>query len=278
MTVVVKVGGAVAAASAEAVLALAARDEVCVVHGAGPADLGGDGARRDPRRVRRRPARHDRRGDRDRPRLARGGQRRRSAPRSASAPSALFGDEIGLEADPVPALGLVGEARTSSLPAVTEALAAGKIPVVAPIAQGPLNVNADSAAAAIAAGSAPTKLLFLTDVDGLILDGAVVDAIDLDSAEELMASGTLEGGIIPKLGAAIASARGGVPPTRPHEVPRMSLSHVPSRCGRSSLPLHNLAPDMSLGRRCRLSAAPASERTFGVVLAPDTPRRAVGGT
>ena len=123
----------------------------------------------------------------------------------------LFGDEIGLEADPVPALGLVGEARTSSLPAVTEALAAGKIPVVAPIAQGPLNVNADSAAAAIAAGIGATKLLFLTDVDGLILDGAVVDAIDLDSAEELMASGTLEGGIIPKLGAAIASARGGVP-------------------------------------------------------------------
>ena len=176
-----------------------------------PADLGRDGARRDPGRVRRRPARHDRRGDRDRPRLARGGQRRRSAPRSASAPSALFGDEIGLEADPVPALGLVGEARTSSLPAVTEALAAGKIPVVAPIAQGPLNVNADSAAAAIARGIGADQLLFLTDVDGLILDGAVVDAIDLDSAEELMASGTLEGGIIPKLGAAIASARGGVP-------------------------------------------------------------------
>ena len=94
---------------------------------------------------------------------------------------------------------------------MTEALAEGRIPVVAPIARGPLNVNADSAAAAIAAGIGAAKLLFLTDVDGLILGGEVVDSIDLDSAEELMASGTLEGGIIPKLGAAIASARGGVP-------------------------------------------------------------------
>jgi acetylglutamate kinase len=54
-------------------------------------------------------------------------------------------------------------------------------------------------------------LLFLTDVDGLILGGVVIDHIDLDAAEELIASGTLEGGIIPKLGAAIAAARGGVP-------------------------------------------------------------------
>jgi acetylglutamate kinase len=210
MTVVVKVGGAVAAASAEAVLALAAHDEVCVVHGAGP-QISAEMERAgipvefvDGRRVTTPEGIAIVRAS-----LAAVNQTLCAAigERAVS----LFGDEIGLEADPVPALGLVGEARTSSLPAVTEALAAGKIPVVAPIAQGPLNVNADSAAAAIAAGIGATKLLFLTDVDGLILDGAVVDAIDLDSAEELMASGTLEGGIIPKLGAAIASARGGVP-------------------------------------------------------------------
>ncbi len=210
MTVVVKVGGAVAAASAEAVLALAARDEVCVVHGAGP-QISAEMERAgipvefvDGRRVTTAEGIAIVRAS-----LAAVNQTLCAAIGERAV--GLFGDEIGLEADPVPALGLVGEARTSSLPAVTEALAAGKIPVVAPIAQGPLNVNADSAAAAIAAGIGATKLLFLTDVDGLILDGAVVDAIDLDSAEELMASGTLEGGIIPKLGAAIASARGGVP-------------------------------------------------------------------
>ena len=210
MTVVVKVGGAVAAASAEAVLALAAHDEVCVVHGAGP-QISAEMERAgipvefvDGRRVTTAEGIAIVRAS-----LAAVNQTLCAAIGERAV--GLFGDEIGLEADPVPALGLVGEARTSSLPAVTEALAAGKIPVVAPIAQGPLNVNADSAAAAIAAGIGATKLLFLTDVDGLILDGAVVDAIDLDSAEELMASGTLEGGIIPKLGAAIASARGGVP-------------------------------------------------------------------
>jgi acetylglutamate kinase len=208
--VVVKVGGAVAAASAEAVLALAAQDDVCVVHGAGP-QISSEMERAgipvqfvDGRRVT----------------TAEGIGIVRASLAAVNAALcgaigeravSLFGDEIGLEADPVPSLGLVGEARLSSLPAITEALAAGRIPVVAPIARGPLNINADSAAAAIAASIGAAKLLFLTDVDGLILDGSVVDAIDLDSAEELMASGTLEGGIIPKLGAAIASARGGVP-------------------------------------------------------------------
>jgi acetylglutamate kinase len=94
---------------------------------------------------------------------------------------------------------------------VTDALDAGRIPVVAPLAVGPLNVNADSAAAAIAAGIDADQLLFLTDVDGLILGGEVVDRIDVTDAEELMAGGTLEGGIIPKLGAAVAAARHGVP-------------------------------------------------------------------
>ena len=151
MTVVVKVGGAVAAASAEAVLALAAHDEVCVVHGAGP-QISAEMERAgipvefvDGRRVTTAEGIAIVRAS-----LAAVNQTLCAAIGERAV--GLFGDEIGLEADPVPALGLVGEARTSSLPAVTEALAAGKIPVVAPIAQGPLNVNADSAAAAIAAG------------------------------------------------------------------------------------------------------------------------------
>ena len=94
----------------------------------------------------------------------------------------------------------------------SDALDAGRIPVVAPIAVGPLNVNADSAAAAIAIGIGADRLLFLTDVDGLILGGEVVDRIDVADAEELMASGTLEGGIIPKLGAAVTAP---APPRRP---------------------------------------------------------------
>jgi acetylglutamate kinase len=123
----------------------------------------------------------------------------------------LFGDEIGLHAVQVAALGLVGDPLPSRPPAVLDALAAGLVPVVAPIAVGPLNVNADEAAAALALGIGAERLLFLTDVDGLILDGEVVDAIDAGAATDLLAAGILEGGIVPKLRAAAAAARDGVP-------------------------------------------------------------------
>jgi len=207
--IVVKVGGAVASRSAEAVLELARENQVCVVHGAGPQIsfemeragipvefVGG-------RRVT----------------TAEGLEIVRSSLGTVNAAlwAALgeravpfFGDEIGLDAHPVPELGLVGEAIPTELPVVERALAAGRIPVIAPIATGPLNVNADDAAAAIAIGIEADKLLFLTDVDGLILGGEVVDSIDVDSATELLLGGTLEGGIVPKLGAAVEAARRGV--------------------------------------------------------------------
>jgi acetylglutamate kinase len=125
----------------------------------------------------------------------------------------LFGDEIGMKAERVPELGLVGNAVPSRPAAVVEALDADKIPVVAPLAEGPLNVNADDAAAALAIGLGAQQLLFVTDVDGLLIDGRVVDEISVDDASELLAGGTLQGGIIPKLGAAVTAARGGVEAT-----------------------------------------------------------------
>lgn len=123
----------------------------------------------------------------------------------------LLGDEIGLQAERVPELGLVGTALPSRPAAVVEALEAGKIPVVAPLAEGPLNVNADDMAAALAIGLGAERLVFLSDVDGLILDGSVVEAIGVDDASVLLAGGTLEGGIVPKLNAAVTAARGGIP-------------------------------------------------------------------
>jgi acetylglutamate kinase len=208
--IVAKVGGAVVNASAQAVLALAKADDVVVVHGAGPQIteemerfgipvefVGG-------RRVT----------------TAAGLAVVRSSfaavnralcealgPRALS----LFGDEIGLHAVQVDALGLVGDPLPSRPPAVVDALAENRIPVVAPLGVGPLNVNADEAAAALALGLGAERLVFLTDVDGLILDGEVVDAIDVHAADELLDAGLLEGGIVPKLRAAAAAARDGVP-------------------------------------------------------------------
>jgi acetylglutamate kinase len=123
---------------------------------------------------------------------------------------ALHGEEIGLEATPVHALGLVGDPVPCAPPALLSALARGLVPVVSPLAAGPLNVNADEAAAALALGLHAERLLFLTDVDGLILDGEVVERIGLAAAAALLEAGALEGGIVPKLGAALTAARGGV--------------------------------------------------------------------
>lgn len=210
--IVVKVGGAVADASGEAVLALAAQHEVCVVHGAGP-QISLEMERAgilvefvDGRRVTT-PAGLE---------LVRASFATVNAALCAAIGERavpLFGDEIGLQAEPVPELGLVGNAVPSRPQAVLDALALGQIPVVAPLAEGPLNVNADEAAAALALGLGVDELLFLTDVDGLILDGRVVDEIGVDAATDLLDGGTLQGGIIPKLGAAVTAARGGVAAT-----------------------------------------------------------------
>src|SRR5206468_7973115 len=71
----------------------------------------------------------------------------------------LMGDEIGLRAQQIEELGLVGDALPSRPPAIVDALAAGLLPVVSPLAAGPLNVNADEMAAALAAGLEADPLL-----------------------------------------------------------------------------------------------------------------------
>jgi acetylglutamate kinase len=122
----------------------------------------------------------------------------------------LFGDEIGLEATHVPELGLVGEALPSRPAAVLEALAAGLVPVIAPLAAGPLNVNADDAATALAVGLGADRIVFVSDVPGVLHQGAVVPSIAAGDAHELLATGELTGGMVPKLQAAVAAAKGGV--------------------------------------------------------------------
>ena len=122
----------------------------------------------------------------------------------------LSGDEIGLLARQVEGLGLVGDPSPSAPAAVVDALAAGRIPVVAPLAAGPLNVNADEAAAALAVGLRASRILFVTDVPGVLLDGELATALPADEAEAGVADGRFEGGIVPKLLAAVRAARGGV--------------------------------------------------------------------
>lgn len=209
--VVVKLGGRVAEGSTDRVLALAdAGDEVCVVHGAGP-QISQEMERLglEVRFVRGRRYTSPETLEVVRASLA---AINRSlvaglGPRAVG----LMGDEIGLAATVSEAdLGLVGDPVPSRPAAVLDALAAGRIPVVAPLAAGPLNVNADEAAAALAVGIGAARIDFVTDVPGVYLDGKVLGAIAVAEAERLLAAGAFDGGIVPKLEAAIVAAKGGV--------------------------------------------------------------------
>jgi acetylglutamate kinase len=208
--IVVKVGGAIAESAGEDVRRLAGQRDLCVVHGAGP-QISQEMLRRglevrfvDGRRVTNAEALA----------VVRESLLAVNAELCAAiGPSAvgLVGDEIGLEAEPIPELGLVGKPLPSAPAPVEEALGAGRVPIVAPIASGPLNVNADDAAAALAVGLGAERLLFLTDVPGVLHEGDVLGALDADEAETLLGAGTFEGGIVPKLRAAVRAVRQGVP-------------------------------------------------------------------
>ena len=210
--IVLKVGGAVADECGTLVLGLAQKHDVCVVHGAGPqitAELEHSGL--EVRFVEGRRVTSARALAVVRRSLAAVNDGISSAIGSRAVP--LFGDEIGLEAVRVPELGLVGSPVPCRPPAIEEALGAGLIPVVAPLGAGPLNVNADEAAAALAVGLGADRLLFVTDVPGLLLGGAVAATIRVAEAERMLDAGELAGGIVPKLRAAVGAAREGVDAT-----------------------------------------------------------------
>ena len=208
--IVLKLGGRVAAVAAAEALELRAQGhDVVVVHGAGP-QITAEMERRGivptfvaGRRVTTTEVLHVVRGS-----LA----EVNDVVCAAIGPSAvsLFGDAIGLQATRVEALGLVGHPVPSAPPAVEEALAAGRIPVIAPLAAGPLNVNADEAAAALAVGLGAERIVFVSDVPGVLMEGVVVEHIAVDDAVRLLGDGTFEGGIVPKLEAAVLATRGGV--------------------------------------------------------------------
>lgn len=208
--VVLKLGGRVAAESASRALELRAEGhEVAVVHGAGPQittamlERGVPVRFVDGRRVTTAAALEIVRAS-----LLEVNAEVCAAIGDLAVP--LAGDEIGLEAGRHPELGLVGDPRPCAPAAVVDALDAGRIPVVLPLAPGPLNVNADEAAAALAVGLGASRIVFASDVPGVMLDGGVADELAADAARQLLRDGLVEGGIVPKLLAAVHSAAHGI--------------------------------------------------------------------
>jgi acetylglutamate kinase len=122
-------------------------------------------------------------------------------------------DGPSLLVDPVPNLGRVGSVVRVEGHLIETLWAGGFAPVVAPIGLGPdgaYNLNADSAAAALAVGLGAGHLFFLTDVDGLLSGSETVSALAPEECEGYIAEGLAFGGMVPKLRAAAEAAKGGV--------------------------------------------------------------------
>ncbi len=112
-------------------------------------------------------------------------------------------------------LGLVGEIRRVNPGVVLTQLNGGYIPVVSPIGFGPdgssLNINADTAAAELAIALNASKLIVLTNVDG-VLDGrkSLIKRLSAGDVSRLLANKTISGGMIPKVEGCIRALKGGV--------------------------------------------------------------------
>ncbi len=120
-------------------------------------------------------------------------------------------------------LGLVGDVAHVEPGIVQGLVADGRIPVVSSIARGAdgqvFNLNADTAAAALAVSLKAEKLIMLTDVEGLYADWPtdgstpspddVISSLSADELEEMLPR--LETGMVPKMAACLRSVRGGVP-------------------------------------------------------------------
>ena len=117
-----------------------------------------------------------------------------------------------------PDLGFVGDIVSVDTTVLRSALTDGSVPVVATIGSDDsgqaYNVNADTAAAAIAVAIGAEKLVYLTDIDGLRLDksdsNSLLRRATAGEIRSMMDSGAIDGGMIPKMESCLVALDGGV--------------------------------------------------------------------
>jgi acetylglutamate kinase len=126
----------------------------------------------------------------------------------------LSADEAGNPID----LGFVGDIKFVKAKLIKKALADGFLPVVSPIAldgdDQPYNTNADVAAAAIANSLRARRLIFMSDVPGLLADpkdpSTLIATLKVGEVDELKKKGVIAGGMIPKVDSAVKALKEGV--------------------------------------------------------------------
>jgi acetylglutamate kinase len=132
----------------------------------------------------------------------------------------LSGEDAGLltATARAPELGFVGDVDTVNASILERVLAQGLIPVVATIGSDvggqAYNINADAAAGAVAEALRAEKLVYLTDVEGVRRKAddptTLISSIAVDELEALIESGSIEGGMIPKIASCVRAVRKGV--------------------------------------------------------------------
>jgi acetylglutamate kinase len=137
----------------------------------------------------------------------------------------LFGRKLWLENGPAGRidLGYVGEVTSVDVPPIENLCLAGVVPVLPSLAEDEheegqlLNVNADTAAAAVAREIQAEKLVFLTDTAGILLDrnepASLIRGLTPDGCRDLIAKGVIDSGMIPKVEACLTSLEAGVKKT-----------------------------------------------------------------
>jgi acetylglutamate kinase len=127
-----------------------------------------------------------------------------------------------VETDPVTGetldWGFVGEPDEVNVAPIRKLLKQGVIPVITPLGLGPdgkiHNVNADTAAAAVAKALKARKLVFLTDVPGLLRDredpDSIITTLKTGDVQELVARGIIDGGMLPKVQSGLEALKCGV--------------------------------------------------------------------
>lgn len=113
-------------------------------------------------------------------------------------------------------MGLTGAVSHVRGEVLTEMLAQGVTPVIAPVSLGAdapvnYNVNADHVAGAVAAAVGAERVVFITNVEGVLVNGAYVPNLDVAAANAFIEDGTINGGMIPKVRTALGALDGGVP-------------------------------------------------------------------